>query len=161
MNHTRNAPILWDRVALLVVILIIFGGVIWWLETRFGAGIAILILGGLAFITAYTVGNFAGRRDTITTVRETMTAMSDHVHEISKPLEIKAKAQGQIVQGENRILNQAERDAARYTQRLASQQAKLLNAPAQPNDNDWYQQFQQPTVDTTKPADNDGFTVYE
>jgi len=156
MNHTRNAPVLWDRVALLIIILLIGASVIWWLESRFGAGIAILILGGLAGVALYTIGNFAGRRDTITTVRETMTAMSDHTHEVSKALELRARAQGQIATKENAYIIQQERDAARYVNRLAQQQARLLAAPDEPDEPPIWERQQQPHHQSPQ-----GFTVYE
>ena len=147
--------ILWHQVAWAIFGPLFVGLAIWWLENRFDAGIAILVLGLILGVGLYIFGNVSGRRDTIRTVQDTMTATADMLHEASRALELKAKAESTIAMNENRFLTQRERDAAQYVDRQVAQRMKQLAPPPDAYTPVWEQQNTIPAASAT------GFTIYE
>lgn len=155
MNQTKTTPVLWDRVALLIVILIMGGGALWYLDTNFGASVAVLILGAVGGVFLWVASSLITQKHTLATLKASFNAINDHAHENARALEYKAKAEGQIANRDNAYIIQMERDAGKYVGRLAQQQARLLTTEPEPEDQPIYIQQRQQS------GQQSGFTVYE
>jgi hypothetical protein len=111
----------WDRVALLVVLLIIVGLAAWWLETRFGANWAAGALGVLAGVVVFAWGGafaYGVMRSTMTTATQFHSNIADV--EERRLMVNRSAAQVEAMRA------RAELDYDRDVRRVADQRAKLL-----------------------------------
>jgi len=118
-GYERNTY--WDRVALLVVLLIIVGVAGWWLESRFGANWAAGAFGVLAGVVVFAWGGgFAW-----TIMRGTLGASAQFNSELAA-VEEKRQAVNREYARLDSVRARAELDYDRDVRRVADQRARLL-----------------------------------
>lgn len=119
VRHVRTTN--WDRVALLVVLLIIVGLAAWWLETRFGANWAAGALGVLAGVVVFAWGGaFA-----YGVMRSTMSTATQFHSNIADVEDRRLSVNRSAAQVEA-LRARAELDYDRDVRRVAEQRARLL-----------------------------------
>lgn len=119
VRHVRTTN--WDRVALLVVLLVIVGLAAWWLETRFGANWAAGALGVLAGVVVFAWGGaFA-----YGVMRSTMSTATQFHSNIADVEERRLSVNRSAAQVEA-LRARAELDYDRDVRRVADQRARLL-----------------------------------
>jgi len=119
VRHVRTTN--WDRVALLVVLLVIVGLAAWWLETRFGANWAAGALGVLAGVVVFAWGGafaFGVMRSTMSTA----TQFHSNIADVEERRLSVNRSQAQI----EAMRARAEIEYDRDVRRLSDQRARLL-----------------------------------
>lgn len=111
----------WDRVALLIVLLIIIGVAGWWLESRFGANWAAGAFGVVAGVVVFAWGGgFAW-----TIMRGTLGASAQFNSDLAA-VEEKRQAVNREYARLDSVRARAELDYDRDVRRLSDQRARLL-----------------------------------
>lgn len=111
----------WDRVALLVVLLLIVGVAGWWLESRFGANWAAGAFGVLAGVIVFAWGGgFAWA-----IMRGTLHSAAQFNSDLAS-VEAKRQVVNQEYARIDKLRVQAELDYDRDVRKLADQRARLL-----------------------------------
>lgn len=115
----------WDRVALLVVLLIIIGVAIWWLESRFGANWAAGAVGVLAGVIVFAWGGgfaWAIMRGTLHSSAQFNADLAGV--EMRRQAVMAERAKLDLVQAKAAL--QYQQDYDKDVRRLADQRARLL-----------------------------------
>lgn len=56
MYEQRRPQVLWDRVALAIILVIVIFAGVWWIESRFSATVALFSLGSIAGVVIFALG---------------------------------------------------------------------------------------------------------
>jgi hypothetical protein len=121
MKEGYRRTVYWDRVALLIVILIIFGFAAWWLESRFGSNWAAAALGALAGVLIFVWGGtFAW-----TIMRSTLQRAAQFNADLAAVEEKRQAVHREHVRLET-LRWRSELEYERDVRRMAEQRAKFL-----------------------------------
>lgn len=103
MNEQQQERVMWDRVALMLVLVLALGLAVWWLETRFGSLIAVMSLGlfggafffiwGATFAQRHTRIVLGGAADFVDRLSDTEKARQLTAREYARMEGYAAKAQ--------------------------------------------------------------------
>lgn len=94
-NTGRYATLIALLAFLLAVIFSFVGVGVWWIESRFGAGVAVAVLGGVLAIGAFTGGALFAHRQN----RRSLAAAGELVYAASDAFRASAGAQREIAKG--------------------------------------------------------------
>lgn len=130
MSESR---VMWDRVAMVAVVVLAIVLAVWWLESRFGALIAVMSIGLLSGAAFFMLGAVFNQRQS----KNTMENVGDFLHEMMQVEKQRS--------GVNRVYAQMERDAAKASltgvtleakrvDQIAQQRAKLLVSESRQQD---------------------------
>jgi len=119
IRHVRTTN--WDRVALLIVLLVIVGLAAWWLETRFGANWAAGALGVLAGVVVFAWGG-AFAYGVMRSTMSTATQFHSNIADVEERRLAVNRSAAQI----EALRARAELDYDRDVRKVADQRARLL-----------------------------------
>lgn len=128
MNN-RDRQVLWDQVAIAVVVVVFVVVAVWWLQVNFSATMALFVVAGLFAVGLFVSGNVLGRRDAIQVSKHTMDGVGDILHAAADALTANAKGQNYLIRQEDAI--------AKHVNRLADQRAGFLVDAQRQNENVW------------------------
>ena len=140
-------------ISVAAAIVLPIGLLLYWLRTDFGAEYALAFFIAIVVVGALMVGFKLASSNTA----RTLEIASDFAHDMASAQKVQAGVAREYARGEMEAARAQLKghviDAQQVNQ-LAAQRARMLTAPAQPQD-DWYT----PNPNTVE-QDNDGFTSY-
>lgn len=154
MYESRGGEVMWDKVALALLIVIVLMIMGWYLESRFGSMVTVMTFGALFAITLILIGFKLAANNT----KHTLDVTADFLHEIQTNSKSELGLFREYAKADSHALKrQADLEFmnAKRVDQLAQQRAKMLTnvQVSTPDDDIW--------EDDPDISDSAGFQVYD